>query len=122
MREITEHICTDCKHVITIHEHDCKRCAHKWDSKLVRPVNCPRCKSPYWENERSAQRYDQVYGMAVGSTVIVPWPTGFIGGSKIHPVHRVVRKLNAAGGQFSVTYDTQGAHVYRAADIVVPKA
>jgi len=32
----------------------CSRCSHTWVSKAatVRPVTCPRCKSPYWNKPR----------------------------------------------------------------------
>lgn len=28
--------------------HACARCAHSWPARVVRPVKCPRCGSPYW--------------------------------------------------------------------------
>ena len=29
----------------------CKRCGHKWVARIKRPVQCPKCKSPYWDSE-----------------------------------------------------------------------
>ena len=32
---------------------DCKRCGHHWRARLdTPPVQCPRCRSPYWDRER----------------------------------------------------------------------
>ena len=32
----------------------CKRCGHQWfPRKPDLPVQCPNCKSPYWNRERS---------------------------------------------------------------------
>ncbi len=33
-------------------KHKCKRCEHKWESKLELPKACPKCKSYYWDDER----------------------------------------------------------------------
>jgi predicted Zn-ribbon and HTH transcriptional regulator len=30
----------------------CKRCGHEWASKQIKPIICPKCKSPYWNKER----------------------------------------------------------------------
>src|SRR6266568_1255560 len=31
----------------------CKRCGHAWRPRMdVPPVQCPRCRSPYWDKER----------------------------------------------------------------------
>jgi len=30
------------------HSHTCKRCGYKWDSRLAKPVACPKCKSYRW--------------------------------------------------------------------------
>jgi len=29
----------------------CKRCGHKWTSRVSRPVRCPKCQSPYWNSD-----------------------------------------------------------------------
>lgn len=119
MRSSRMHLCDDCTHTVTIYDHECKRCTHKWESKLEAPHNCPRCKSPYWQNARSARRYDEVYALAVGGTVNVPWPEGFISGAGAHPVHRLIKKLNREGRRLYVKYDASlGAVVTRGKDPV----
>lgn len=32
----------------------CKRCGHRWATRLLRPLTCsnPKCRSPYWDRER----------------------------------------------------------------------
>lgn len=31
----------------------CKRCKHKWIPRQpVKPVVCPKCKSPYWDTKK----------------------------------------------------------------------
>jgi len=36
-------------------QNKCKRCGHEWVQRiLTKPVLCPRCKSPGWDNERIA--------------------------------------------------------------------
>ena len=35
--------------------HICTRCGHKWPSEDVKPVRCPKCKSPYWNRLRKAE-------------------------------------------------------------------
>lgn len=31
----------------------CKRCEHIWiPRKEKKPLTCPKCRSPYWDNER----------------------------------------------------------------------
>ncbi len=37
---------------IDLPPHRCKRCEHSWVSRVLAPVVCPRCKSPYWAQER----------------------------------------------------------------------
>jgi hypothetical protein len=38
-------------------ELHCKRCGHRWAPRGSRtPVRCPKCQSPYWQNERSRER------------------------------------------------------------------
>lgn len=46
---------------ITIFLYTCKRCNHKWwprvlggeEPYFIGPNSCPKCKSPYWDKERS---------------------------------------------------------------------
>ena len=33
----------------------CVRCSHEWVARVGRPVQCPRCKSPYWDRERRTE-------------------------------------------------------------------
>lgn len=38
-----------------IQVYECKRCGHRWSSKIQegrKPVQCPRCHSPLWDRER----------------------------------------------------------------------
>jgi len=31
----------------------CKRCNSEWQSRIeAEPIQCPRCKSPFWNKER----------------------------------------------------------------------
>lgn len=30
----------------------CGRCQHRWVSRTIDPVKCPKCKSPYWNKPR----------------------------------------------------------------------
>lgn len=33
--------------------NQCERCGHRWEGRLEkRPVQCPKCKSPYWYRKR----------------------------------------------------------------------
>jgi predicted Zn-ribbon and HTH transcriptional regulator len=32
-------------------EHECKRCGHKWESRVEKPQCCPRCKSYVYMKE-----------------------------------------------------------------------
>ncbi len=39
---------------VTIKKQKCLRCEYKWfpkpiDGKFVKPLVCPKCKSPYWD-------------------------------------------------------------------------
>ena len=27
----------------------CKRCGHTWTKRVIKPVRCPKCQSPYWD-------------------------------------------------------------------------
>lgn len=37
---------------IELPQFQCKRCEHKWYPKQpVKPKICPKCKSPYWDEE-----------------------------------------------------------------------
>lgn len=31
----------------------CLRCRHKWIQRVEKPVVCPKCKSPYWDKEKT---------------------------------------------------------------------
>jgi len=36
----------------------CTRCGHRWLPRAARkPVQCPRCHSPYWDRERKAEAH-----------------------------------------------------------------
>jgi predicted Zn-ribbon and HTH transcriptional regulator len=40
--------------VLAALERACKRCGHTWlKRKAEDPKNCPKCKSPYWDRERT---------------------------------------------------------------------
>lgn len=32
----------------------CKRCGHTWVPRRPRTIQCPKCRSPYWDKPRSA--------------------------------------------------------------------
>lgn len=35
----------------------CNRCGHQWWPRMVgRPKQCPKCRSPYWDKERTRHR------------------------------------------------------------------
>lgn len=35
----------------------CKRCTHEWFPKrTTKPKVCPKCKSPYWNRERTKKK------------------------------------------------------------------
>jgi hypothetical protein len=36
--------------------HHCKRCGWDWLSPLDHPTCCARCKNPYWDKERVADK------------------------------------------------------------------
>jgi len=38
----------------------CKRCGHRWATKLLHPTTCanPKCRSPYWDKERRDMNED----------------------------------------------------------------
>lgn len=38
----------------------CKRCGHQWVPRIDHPVTCPKCRSPYWHQERSKARRESV--------------------------------------------------------------
>jgi len=33
-------------------EKMCKRCGHRWQPRVLNPVRCPKCQSPYWYKDR----------------------------------------------------------------------
>lgn len=98
------HDCPDCSHEYTLHSKVCKRCSYNWSSKNEHPTYCPKCKSPYWNLERKAQRYSEVYALMPGQGCVVPWPeTGPYNG---HPVKRIAKALG-----FTVEWKEDGAHI-----------
>ena len=34
----------------------CKKCGYKWDSKLDKPISCPKCKSYSWDEDYKDKR------------------------------------------------------------------
>ena len=42
---------------IKINGYQCEHCGHEWvkRTKRRRPVICPKCKSPYWNEPRKQQ-------------------------------------------------------------------
>lgn len=102
---------------IQSYKHTCERCHADWVSQLEHPKHCPRCKSPYWTNAIAAQKYLEVYTLEPGQRTLVPWPEGFISGSGIHPVMRVLRRLNGQGKKFAATFTSEGAMVTRLSNI-----
>lgn len=47
--------CPACGHEFEPKKLKCKRCNHEWHPKLLDrlPEVCPKCKSPYWDRERT---------------------------------------------------------------------
>jgi len=41
---------------------ECLRCGHVWvpNKKTVKPITCPKCKSPYWYMEREKKKDKEV--------------------------------------------------------------
>ena len=41
---------------ISMKGYQCSRCNHVWvpREKDVRPIVCPKCKSPYWDRSKSS--------------------------------------------------------------------
>ncbi len=46
---------------ISVHGYECCRCGHTWvptsftsrgEGRRIRPLICPKCKSPYWDTPR----------------------------------------------------------------------
>ena len=33
-------------------KNKCKRCNHEWLGRVVNPIQCPKCKSLYWDKDR----------------------------------------------------------------------
>ena len=96
---------------VSSYEHSCTRCLKSWRSDLERPRNCPKCKSPYWDKQRSGNKYDCVRDIEPGSSVIVPWNNGIA--YQGHPVSKIIRKLNIAGAGLTVEWKADGAHISR---------
>jgi len=49
---------TKMKIQITTEGYRCLRCKHEWIPRTKideRPITCPKCKSPYWDKEKSQQ-------------------------------------------------------------------
>lgn len=38
--------------LISAYRHTCYRCKFEWESMLLAPLECPRCKSRYWDRPR----------------------------------------------------------------------
>ena len=34
----------------------CKRCGHSWIPRKNKVIICPKCKSPYWDRERTNKK------------------------------------------------------------------
>lgn len=47
-------------------ENICKRCSHTWLSKVKVPKQCPHCKSPYWQKERSEKKTGPTFWEVTG--------------------------------------------------------
>ena len=41
---------------IKINQMSCKKCGHKWVARIVDLKVCPKCKSPWWDKERTHVR------------------------------------------------------------------
>jgi len=57
----------------------CKRCQNVWGSRVAVPLACPRCKSRYWNIEKSVlpPKPKSKYGwdeLEIGIEKLFPWP------------------------------------------------
>jgi predicted Zn-ribbon and HTH transcriptional regulator len=41
---------------INMEKNKCKRCSHDWISRIDSPLQCPRCKSYYWNKDKGGER------------------------------------------------------------------
>jgi predicted Zn-ribbon and HTH transcriptional regulator len=39
--------------ILSVNELKCKRCGHLWVNRTREVRICPRCKSPYWDREKT---------------------------------------------------------------------
>lgn len=39
--------------IVKLPELKCKRCFHKWNPRRIDVRQCPKCKSAYWDKERT---------------------------------------------------------------------
>lgn len=47
-------MCATWTETVTIHYARCERCGHEWKRRSSGvPKVCPKCKSPYWNKERT---------------------------------------------------------------------
>ena len=44
---------------IYIKKLSCKRCSYEWVPRIISVKVCPKCKSPYWDKERTLM-YDAI--------------------------------------------------------------
>jgi predicted Zn-ribbon and HTH transcriptional regulator len=48
---------------VMLEGYECERCQHRWLPRATTeetPTICPKCKSPYWNRPRKAQRKKQI--------------------------------------------------------------
>ena len=98
-------------------EHECEICHHIWLEQTLRPKTCIQCKNPYWDQPEAAHVYNLVPSMVEGSTIIIPWAMPLSGNTQLHPIEKIIRRLEAQGKKFDVKFLADGAHVTRISEI-----
>lgn len=81
---------------ILLHEQVCTRCLHRWNSALIQPKQCPKCKSPYWCKPRIVRAEKVGYywhDLQVGVEKILPWPLDGTGNVDRESADRRARSL-----------------------------
>jgi len=38
---------------ITVYICKCNKCGHQWEAKRQKPLRCAKCKTPYWDREKT---------------------------------------------------------------------
>jgi len=49
---ISHGICPECCSKMDMPKRQCLRCGHEWAPRTPKPLQCPKCHSPYWQTAR----------------------------------------------------------------------